>query len=238
MANARKWLVFSKNNEIDEIQWLHYDDKKNQGAEYIALISFGLSYNYDLHGYLESFGQKASNLNYDEKKRIIEYLRIFIVDIVDYTIKKFGSENLIAIATESDKSYRALTQIGDGFQKFFRYVIEVLYAKRCGESRILIDEIDVGIHFTKMKDQWKAIFELSKQTGIQIFATTHSMDCIKAFVDAGNEMAEFKSDLRLIEMEEITTSDSKNRHIATTFTHSQLEAYLDSGLNIRGGKLW
>ena len=44
---------------------------------------------------------------------------------------------------------------------------------------LLVDEIDTGLHWTVLKDMWKLVIDRAVRTGIQVFATTHSFDCIR-----------------------------------------------------------
>lgn len=44
---------------------------------------------------------------------------------------------------------------------------------------LLIDEIDTGLHWTVLEDMWKLVIDGATRAGIQIFATTHSFDCIR-----------------------------------------------------------
>ena len=44
---------------------------------------------------------------------------------------------------------------------------------------LLIDEIDTGLHWTVMEDMWQFVVEVARKLNVQIFATTHSYDCIR-----------------------------------------------------------
>lgn len=44
---------------------------------------------------------------------------------------------------------------------------------------LLVDEIDTGLHWTVMEEMWQFIVEVARKNGVQIFATTHSYDCIR-----------------------------------------------------------
>ena len=44
---------------------------------------------------------------------------------------------------------------------------------------LLIDEIDTGLHWTVMEDMWRFVVEVARKSNVQIFATTHSYDCIR-----------------------------------------------------------
>ena len=44
---------------------------------------------------------------------------------------------------------------------------------------LLIDEIDAGLHWTIMEEMWLFVVEVARRLNVQIFATTHSYDCIR-----------------------------------------------------------
>lgn len=46
---------------------------------------------------------------------------------------------------------------------------------------LLIDEFESGLHYSVLCDAWKMILELAVALDVQVFATSHSWDAIKAF---------------------------------------------------------
>jgi hypothetical protein len=43
---------------------------------------------------------------------------------------------------------------------------------------LLVDAIDAGLHHSVMDDMWRLVTQTSQQLGCQVFATTHSRDCL------------------------------------------------------------
>jgi hypothetical protein len=52
-------------------------------------------------------------------------------------------------------------------------------------SAIFIDEIENGLHYSNQKSFWQGLFQLCQELEVQIFATTHSLEMIQAFTEAG-----------------------------------------------------
>ncbi|MFB6273913.1 MAG: ATP/GTP-binding protein [Salinibacter sp.] len=50
-----------------------------------------------------------------------------------------------------------------------------------GSGVLLIDEVENGIHYSVQPELWRMIFETAQDLDVQVFATTHSSDCVKAF---------------------------------------------------------
>ena len=73
----------------------------------------------------------------------------------------------------------------------------------------------------------------SKKYDVQLFATTHSLECQKYFVEAFSELEEDdRAKARNISMIEVPSGGVKS----VTFNYEQLEFALEIGANTRGGE--
>ncbi|HEU5374969.1 MAG TPA: AAA family ATPase [Ktedonobacteraceae bacterium] len=77
-----------------------------------------------------------------------------------------------------------LASLGNGM---FRILSIVLALADARNGMLLVDEIENGIHYTIHHELWALIFRLARQLDVQVFATTHSWDCIEAFQKAAAE---------------------------------------------------
>ena len=73
-----------------------------------------------------------------------------------------------------------LGSMGDGMRRFLALAIAM---RNCENGVFLIDEIDTGLHYTVMLDMWKFIIHAARSLNIQVFATTHSQDCIDSLAE-------------------------------------------------------
>ncbi|MXW97852.1 MAG: AAA family ATPase [Acidimicrobiaceae bacterium] len=48
----------------------------------------------------------------------------------------------------------------------------------------LIDEFDAGLHHSKLGDVWRALHTIAIDKDVQVFATTHSYECVSAAAEA------------------------------------------------------
>lgn len=98
--------------------------------------------------------------------------------------------------------------LGAGTKKILSLVCNVMGDEDnlSNGSVLLIDEIENGLHYTAQEKLLKWLFEIAKEKNIQIFVTTHSMDCVKAFVEASEKVYGEKADearlYRLVKKEE------------------------------------
>ncbi len=54
-------------------------------------------------------------------------------------------------------------------------------------SLLLVDEVETGFHYSILPQVWRLIFETAAKLNVQVFATTHSWDCIEAFQAAATQ---------------------------------------------------
>ena len=69
-----------------------------------------------------------------------------------------------------------LPAMGEGITQIARLVLAIASAP---DGVVLVDEVENGIHHSVLPDVWRAIDEAAKQFHTQIFATTHSFECIE-----------------------------------------------------------
>ncbi|MDE6379643.1 MAG: AAA family ATPase [Muribaculaceae bacterium] len=80
-----------------------------------------------------------------------------------------------------------LSAMGDGINRILTIMLSMI---NCKDGILLVDEFENGLHYSVQTDLWKLIFCLASQLNIQVFATTHSQDCIKSFLKASRELEE------------------------------------------------
>ncbi len=99
----------------------------------------------------------------------------------------------ILVGRSGERRRFPLGSHGEGMRRF----LALSLALACTRSGILLlDEIDTGIHWTRMADMWRLVIEAARQNNTQVFATTHSYDCIKGLAwvcDNYPDLAEYVS---------------------------------------------
>lgn len=74
-----------------------------------------------------------------------------------------------------------LKSLGDGMARIFQIILSLVSAR---DGILLIDEFENGLHWSVQEEVWKIVFELALKLDVQVFATTHSRDCITGFEKA------------------------------------------------------
>jgi len=80
--------------------------------------------------------------------------------------------------------------------KHFINIIISLFASNNGY--LFIDEIDNGIHYTQLDKLWEIILTVSKELNCQVFATTHSKECIESYYRTAKRLED--EDITFIEL--------------------------------------
>jgi AAA15 family ATPase/GTPase len=71
-----------------------------------------------------------------------------------------------------------LKSMGDGINRVLTIILALVNADN---GFLLIDEFENGLHYSIQEQLWNIIFLMSQKLNVQVFATTHSEDCIRAF---------------------------------------------------------
>ena len=134
----------------------------------------------------------AQWINYN----VVEYVNNLVVNkqkdsliatlqLIDSRIKdiQIGNNNII-YADIGLAKLMPIHFVGLGVRKFISIASIVSSLK---DGVLLIDEFENGLHYKTMKVLWNAVVSLCKERNIQLFATTHSYECIESFVNATKE---------------------------------------------------
>jgi len=105
-----------------------------------------------------------------------------------------------------------LRSLGNGMYRMLCISLSFVNAT---DGMLLIDEIENGIHYSVQPELWQLIFQLARRLNVQVFATTHSWDCIRGFQKAAQE--DKQEDGMLIRL-----SLKKDEVVATLFDERKL----------------
>ncbi len=112
--------------------------------------------------------------------------KAFKIDSINKSINQFDSrfdevdviDKEVMLKNQKESKYESIHNVGAGYERY----ISMLAAIWAYSGQILfIDEIENGLHYSKYKMLWELIFKVSKEANCQVFATTHSLECIKAY---------------------------------------------------------
>lgn len=141
----------------------------------ITNINF-ISSNITIEREIAIYYGKLVNLNKEDF--LNDSLRIFDENII--ALKQIVTERdvVLKLLLKNRVTPVLLSSLGEGINRYIA-ILCAIWASQDGY--LFIDEIENGIHYTNYPKLWKIIFEASEMANCQIFITTHSKECIKAF---------------------------------------------------------
>jgi predicted ATPase len=152
------------------------------------------------------------------EERVLAALRIIAPGVEGLNIVGEGNlrGRLPVVKVENIEDRLPLRSLGDGMQRMLGIALSLVNAEN---GMLLIDGIENGLHYSVLPDMWRLIFQMASRLQVQVFATTHSWDCISAFQKAAQEEGQEEGLLIRLEMkdEEIgaTLFDERRLGIAT-----------------------
>lgn len=118
-----------------------------------------------------------------EEEFVLKVLRILEPRIVGITavplVKTEFHEgrNGVFVKLTGEPERVPIASLGDGIWRLLGLALALVRARG---SVLLVDEIDIGLHYTAQVDMWRMVKGAAEQLDVQVFATTHSSDCIRA----------------------------------------------------------
>lgn len=123
-----------------------------------------------------------------------------------------GGERIPVVKIADNDEPLPLYSLGDGMLRALGISLALVNAK---DGILLIDEFENGLYYSVQPDLWRLIFRVASRLNVQVFATTHSWDCIEAFQQASRSEQEVEGLL-------IRLESKKGSIIATLFDERQL----------------
>ncbi len=118
-----------------------------------------------------------------------------------------------------------ITLMGDGVGRTLSIVLAILTTKN---GVVLIDEVENGIHHSKLGELWKAVMQACLASNCQLIATTHSYECLKA---ASQSVERAKSpSLAYVRLDR---DKATGKIVPVTYSSAELSTALDDEFEVR-----
>lgn len=113
--------------------------------------------------------------------------------------------------------------LGDGI---WRLLVMAIAIAQCKDGLLLVDEIDTGLHYSVMADMWKLIYGAAKELNVQVFATTHSNDCVRSLAEVCCSEEDAGENVTLQRIE-------RGRKKSVPYTSKEIEVAASRGIEVR-----
>ncbi|MDX1969979.1 MAG: AAA family ATPase, partial [Planctomycetaceae bacterium] len=124
----------------------------------------------------------------------VESMRIIDSSVVDI-IPSPDMQNLRDIYVDIGAKRVPMSQLGGGALNMMSIGCGLGFATNSGF--LFIDEIDTGLHYSRLPDMWRMVIQSAKDLDVQVFATTHSLDCIRGLAAAVRDDESFVDDVAI-----------------------------------------
>lgn len=160
-----------------------------------------------------------------KEERVVEALQILepAVDRLSFTSHRTANSGIL-LRLRGQSEPIPLGSMGDGMRRILAIIASLVTVE---DGTLLIDEIDTGLYHGAQVDMWRLVIETAVKQNAQVFATTHSWDCVKAFQQALDQFGDptLGNLLRL---------EKHGAEIVTvTYSSNELDIAVEQGIEVR-----
>ena len=137
------------------------------------------------------------------EREVVEDMKLLMPDIdsIHFLTNGRMSRGGFVVGLRGGGSRHPLGTFGDGMRRLLLLRLALVDS---ADSCVLVDEVDTGLHWSVMAGMWRLVVEVARKSRLQLFATTHSHDCIlglasmiKSYPELADEVSVHKIDTSL-----------------------------------------
>jgi AAA15 family ATPase/GTPase len=159
----------------------------------------------------------------DLESKVTNCLKIINSNIERIAIVGEGVGKHFIIKHKNFPKLIPLSSLGEGVSRILCILLHIINHQN---GVLLIDEFENGLHYEIQYEVWQMLFKLAQELNVQVFATTHSFDCIKAFTQVANEDKEQSGVLIRLEQKE-------DKIVPVHFSEEELEIITRRDVEVR-----
>jgi len=202
----------TKYNLSDLINFLDVNILHTKVANSMNFISQNSNADYSLNMIIDDakLMNKLDVLN----KYLFEMFKIDSIDTIKYKpFVKIGDK------------YSELAHFGQGIKTFINIISSMLLLE---DDFIFIDEVENGIHYSHLDRLWEIILTISRDQKVQVFATTHSKECIESYARVAKKLED--KDITFIDL----GKNKKNEIKAIVMNSERFQREIEMRNEVRG----
>lgn len=151
-------------------------------------------------------------------------LRAVLPVVSDLELVTDADDRAFLMTTTEDGERLPLNSLGHGFVRLLRIFLGFHAA---AGGLVLLDEVDGGLHHRALPAFWRAVRRMATEFDAQVFAVTHSMECIRAAIDA------FDRDESSLAVHGLYRPSDGNGSRAVTYVDETLQAAIETNMEFR-----
>ena len=159
-----------------------------------------------------------------QKKNLKQALQVILplLDDVEVITSPDGEPFILATTLGGDRL--PLQALGGGMTRLFRLFVS-FHKVRGGI--VIVDEIENGLHYEVLAELWRRCRTMTETYDVQVFATTHSRECLLAAMDA------FRDQPDALAVHSLYRKKGTPDVQASTYAGETLQAVRDLDLEVR-----
>lgn len=164
----------------------------------------------------------ASIVKYNKKQLVVEALHD--LDPAIETIEALPDGLYLKLRNMCE--LLPISMAGDGIRRMINIISSVFVENY---NILLVDEIDNGMHYSAHKLLWSAIMKFVVRHDIQMFVTTHNIECLQSLANAMKEAPEFQAVANVYNI----ARTAKEGFQAYRYSYDELKEAIDNEMEIR-----
>lgn len=173
--------ILSRVDDKNNTSSMHlFSDKEPQlhfkNVKYLCSSMFKSPYFYNHNDLLNSH---AVTLDKKIMPKVIKFIQKVDQSIENIELREMNGIKRFSVISSKFDEAKDITTYGEGLQRIFEIALAFTY---CKNGVLLIDEIETAIHNSLLREFTQFIQQFAEEFNVQVFITTHSKECIDAFV--------------------------------------------------------
>jgi AAA15 family ATPase/GTPase len=178
--------------------------------------------NYSFNAVSKNIDELINSVDDFKLKNKISNLNNILLSMFD--ISEIDVINATIWLRKNDKILYKLSTFGDGISHFIFIITSIMSSKN---SVVYLDEVENGIHYSKLDELWEVILKTSKELNVQIFATTHSKECIDSYARVAKKLRD--EEVTLIEL-----GKNEDKIESVVLNYDEIISEVENGMEVRG----
>lgn len=170
---------------------------------------------------INRFSEQVARGRKDDLKQTLGVVLPLLAD-VEVITNRSGQPFILATTARSERL--PLQALGGGMTRSFRLFVSFHEVQG---GLVVVDEIENGLHHLVMPEFWRRIRVMSGAFDVQLFATTHSRECVLAALDAFDDRRD------ALAVHSLYRKKGVEQVRAATYTGETLRAVRDLDLEVR-----
>jgi len=134
-----------------------------------------------------------------------------------------GTPSPIVVRLRGSETRVPIGSMGDGLKRLL--VLSVNLVTSAGGC-LFVDEIDSGLHYSVIAKMWQLLIETARRLDVQVFASTHSLDCLQALARVCEEKPDLAGEVAVHRLD-------KDQETATRYGADELALAVRHEMEIR-----